>query len=74
MRQGIERGIGCVQQILFLQTKRPSEGTAMKSSFHRYLVLPFVVLLGLLFFSASGGSGGPQAQGKGYPAATFYVA
>jgi hypothetical protein len=46
----------------------------MKSSLNRYLVLPFVVILGLLFFSASGGSGGPQAQGKGYTTATYYVA
>jgi hypothetical protein len=46
----------------------------MESSLKRYLVLPFVVLLGLLFFSASGSSGGPQAQGKGYTTATFYVA
>jgi len=68
MPPGIERGIECVQRIRFLQTKRPLEGTAMNSSLKRCLVLPFVVILGLLFFSASGGSGGPQAQGKGYPA------
>ncbi len=47
---------------------------AMKSSLKRFFILPFVVILGLLFFSASGGSGGPQAQGKGYPTVTFYVA
>ena len=46
----------------------------MKSSAKRSLVPPFVVILGLLFFSASGGSGGPQTQGKGYPTVTFYVA
>ena len=46
----------------------------MNSSIKRYLVLPFVVVLGLLFFSASGGFGGPQSQGKGYNTATFYVA
>jgi hypothetical protein len=46
----------------------------MKSSLKRYLVLSFVAILGLLSFSASGGSGGPRAQGKGYPTATFYVA
>ena len=74
MRRGIERGIGCVQRFRFLQTKRPLEGTAMKSSLKRCLVLPFVVILGLLFFSASGSSGGPQAQGKGYTTATYYVA
>jgi hypothetical protein len=46
----------------------------MKSSFHGCLVLPFAVILGLLFFSASGSSGGSQAQGKGYATATFFVA
>ena len=46
----------------------------MNSSLKRYLALSFVVILGLLFFSASGGSGAPQAQGKGYPTVTFYVA
>ena len=46
----------------------------MKSSFDRCLVLPFVVILGMLFFSASGSPGGPQAQGKGYTTATFFVA
>jgi hypothetical protein len=50
------------------------EGTAMKSSLKKYLVLPFAVILGLLFFFASGSSGGPQAQGKGYTTATFFVA
>jgi len=46
----------------------------MKSAFKRYLVLPVAVILGLLSFPASGSSGGPQAQGKGYTTATFYVA
>jgi len=74
MPPGIKWGIECAQQIRFLWPYRHSEGKAMNSSLKRYLVLPFVVILGLLFFSASGGSGGPQAQGKGYPAAIFYVA
>jgi hypothetical protein len=43
------------------------------SSSKRYLVLTFVVTLGLLF-SASAGSGGPPPQGKGYPTVTYYVA
>jgi hypothetical protein len=74
MRQGIKRGIGCAQQIRFLWPNRHSEGTAMKSSLKKYFVLPFAVILGLLFFFASGSSGGPQAQGKGYTTATFFVA
>jgi hypothetical protein len=74
MRQGIdeEHGMRTAGSSPFYE--QTLEGTAMKSSFHRDLVLPFAVILGLLFFSASGSSGGPQAQGKGYPAATFYVA
>lgn len=54
--------------------EQTSEGMTMKSSLMRYLVLPFVVILGLLFFSASRGFGGPESQGKGYNTATFYVA
>ena len=46
----------------------------MRSSIKRYLVLPFVVILGIFFLTVSGSSGGPQAQGKGYTTATFYVA
>jgi len=74
MRPGIERGIGCARQIRFLWPNRHSGGTAMNSSLRRNLVLPFAVILGLLFFSASGSSGGPQAQAKGYTTATFFVA
>jgi len=44
------------------------------ASIKRHLVLPFVVILGLLFFSASGGSGDSHPQGKGYSTVTFYVA
>ena len=54
--------------------EQTSEGAAMESSFKWSLALPFVAILGLLFFSASGSSGGPQAQGKGYATATFFVA
>jgi hypothetical protein len=46
----------------------------MNSSLKRYLVLLFVLILGLMFFSASGGSGGPHPQDKGLPTVTFYVA
>jgi len=46
----------------------------MNTSLTRYLVLSSVVILGLLFFSAPEGSGGPHAQGKGYQTVTFYVA
>jgi hypothetical protein len=54
--------------------ERTSEGTAMNPSLNRYLILTFVVILGLLVFSATGGSGGPHPQGKGYATVTFYVA
>jgi len=46
----------------------------MNPSLNRYLILTFVVILGLLVFSASGDSGGPHPQGKGYVTVTFYVA
>lgn len=38
------------------------------------LFLPFAVILCFLVLSASGESGGPKTQGRGYPAVTFYVA
>jgi hypothetical protein len=46
----------------------------MDSSIKRFLILPFVVILGFLFFSAPGGGGEPHPQGKGYSTVTFYVA
>jgi hypothetical protein len=46
----------------------------MNSSTKRRLVLPFVAILGFLFFPASGGSGDSHPQGKGYSTVTFYVA
>lgn len=44
------------------------------ASIKRRLVLPCVLILGLLFFSVSGGSGDLHPQGKGYSTVTFYVA
>lgn len=46
----------------------------MNPSFKRYLILPFVGILGLLFISTPGGGGDPRPQGKEYPTVTFYVA
>ena len=46
----------------------------MNSSAKRRRILPFVVILGLLSFSAPGGGDGPPSQGKGYSTVTFYVA
>jgi hypothetical protein len=46
----------------------------MESSFKWSLALPFVTILGLLFFSVPGGAGGANPQGMGYPTATFFVA
>ncbi len=45
----------------------------MDASFKRYLILPFVMVLVLFFFSAPVG-GDPQSRGKGYSTVTFYVA
>jgi len=46
----------------------------MDTSRKRRLVLSLVMVLGIISFSASGGAGGTDPRGKGYPAATFYVA
>jgi len=46
----------------------------MNASTTRRLVLPFVAILGLLFFPASGGFGDSHPQGRGYSTVTFYVA
>jgi hypothetical protein len=54
--------------------ERTSEGTGMDSSIKRFLILPFVAILGLFFFSAPGGGGELHPQGKRYSTVTFYVA
>ena len=46
----------------------------MKPSLKRFLILFIVAVLGLLFFSATGGGGEPHPQGKRYSTVTFYVA
>jgi hypothetical protein len=74
MRQGINEEHGMRTAGSSPVNEQTLEGTAMKSSLKRNIVLPFAVILGLFFFSTSGSSGGPQAQGKGYTTATFYVA
>jgi surface polysaccharide O-acyltransferase-like enzyme len=50
------------------------EVKTVKSSSRRYLVPLFVVILGVLFISASGGSDNLPPQGKEYSTVTFYVA
>jgi hypothetical protein len=54
--------------------ERTSEGTGMNPSLKRFLILFIVAVLGLLFFSATGGGGEPHPQGKRYSTVTFYVA
>ena len=46
----------------------------MNASLKRRHVLPFIGILGLFFFPASGSSNGLPSQGKGYATVTFYVA
>jgi hypothetical protein len=74
MLQGINKEHGMRTAGSSPVNEQTLEGTAMKSSLKRCLVLPFAVILGLVFFSASGSSGGPQAQSKEYTTATFFVA
>lgn len=50
------------------------EVKTVESSSRMYLVPIFVVILGFLFFSASGGSNGLHPQDTGYSTVTFYVA
>ena len=54
--------------------EQASEGTTMNGPLSWRLVLPFFVFLGILFFSASGGSEGLLPQGKVFSTITFYVA
>jgi hypothetical protein len=46
----------------------------MRFSWRRHLVFPSLVLLGIFFLSASGGTGSSNAKGMGYHEVTFYVA
>ncbi len=74
MRPGIDRNACGMPQAGVRPGNRPSEVKAMRSIREPVLVFLFVLMLGFLLPPESGVLGGPDPQGRGYHAVTFYVA